>query len=442
VRHLPLRGLLDELDSLVGMLRSSTASLTPEEKAVLHAAARCPGGLGAGAARALCGEGVDAVTAAHGLVDKGLVAVDRTPSAAPEPRWRVLDVVREFVAGSEPRTPLPTAYHRFLRDLLARTGRHLGSERSWFTVLAVENANVRMALQDAADQGDGEGVLALCAGMWQWWQASGALTEGRRWLEVGLGLPGGTVEARAVAWWGLAWLAYLQGDDDAVRDAGRRLDEAAAASGDAATQRNARTVAGMLAIAEDRADDAVESLSEALRLARDLGRPWLLATSLLNHGLAQVSAGRLDVGRASIAEARQLYAEIGDERFGARCLGYLGLVTLVDGEPARARTLFGQSLAVFHSLGEPAGTAEGLAGLAAVEAASGNWARAAELDGAASRLREAHASRQLPLERRTFGACTAPLRELAGDGWERHRLRGRAAELDEVVGSALGLTPG
>jgi len=197
----------------------------------------------------------------------------------------------------------------------------------------------------------------------------------------------------------------------------------------------------MLAIAEDRTDDAVRDLEGALSIARELDRPWILATSLLNLGLARTAAEDFDGARDAIGDALRHYAEIDDQRFQARSRGYLGLVSLSTGDLSQAQTLFAQSLRAFHALAEPGGTAEGLTGLAAVAAASGDASRAATLIGAAQRLRESIAGSELPLERRTMARHVDRARDsIDPDDWATALERGRGLSLDVAVAQALGLS--
>ena len=197
----------------------------------------------------------------------------------------------------------------------------------------------------------------------------------------------------------------------------------------------------MVAISREDAPGAVTLLSEALRLACGLDQSWISATSLLNLGLGYLSAGETDDARAVIGKALAAYEEIGDERFRARCVGYLGLTSLIEDDPDRARALFAQSLSVFRQLAEPGGTAEGLVGIAAVEAATGNLARASTLAGAAARLRESYAGRELPLDRRTTNRYLTSAESHLGEGaWSEAHVRGRNLPLAEAIDLALAST--
>jgi tetratricopeptide (TPR) repeat protein len=278
--------------------------------------------------------------------------------------------------------------------------------------------------------------------MWLYWQAVGALTEGRSWLESGLAAPSSAhPQQRMIALWALGWLAYHQGDIHTARTASQRLAELATAHDNDSATRNAATLSGMVAIAEDRADDAVRDLENALSIARELDRPWILATSLLNLGMARTAAGDFDGARDAIGDALRHYAEIDDQRFQARSRGYLALVSLSTGDLPQARTLFAQSLRAFRALAEPGGTAEGLTGLAAVAAASGDASLAATLIGAAQRLRESISGSELPLERRTMASHVDRARKsIDPTDWATALERGRGLSLEAAVAQALGLS--
>ncbi len=353
----------------------------------------------------------------------------------------------EFTALARGRTDrsdhLDLAYrHRFVAAHLQRVetlAAQVGHEGQWFAALDADAANIEVAMRWADEAGDAESELRLATGLWQYWQARGALSHGRDWLERGLA--GSTVSpgTRMKALWALAWLAFEQGDDDAAGSCADRLDAIAAQSADDTALRNAATVRGMVALAADDPGAAHRELALARELAARLEQPWLVATSCLNLGLAEIATGSTEAARASLSEALRRYEEIGDERFRARCLGYLGLAALVEGAPERAQSLYAQSLAGFAALAEPKGTAEGLAGLAAVAAATADPVRAATLGGSAERLRESFAGRPLPLDARIIGShleeargASAP--EASASAWTS----GRALRLDEAVAFALG----
>ena len=463
IRHIPATVLRDRLAENIGDLTSgkqdpsgryrsleqtlawSMESLGADETLVLGIAALFSDGLRLDAAQAMCGPGLDVVAAVSALVDKSLLFLDASSKELSVARWRMLDVVRQFVqrhsgAVAEPR--LRTAFLHFYIRLLAELASEVGREE-WFGQLAAEDANLKTALTWAVEDRDAETLLRLCGGLWQFWQARGELTEGRRWLETGLSIrPSASDATIMTALWGLGWLAYHQADEVAVKDAAAWLAELAERHQDNRARRNALTLSGMVAISRDHGPEAVNLLQDALSFARQLSERWLLATSQLNLGLAQLCAGDTDRARTAITEAVRAYDEIGDQRFHARCLAYLGHAALIDRDPDRAGALLRNSLTAFRDFAEPGGTAESLVGLAAVDALQGNARRAALLAGAAERLRDSYAGRQLPLDERVSGRYLAVAETLlAPEEWSRAWAEGRELRLDSAIDLALGREP-
>jgi predicted ATPase/transcriptional regulator with XRE-family HTH domain len=459
VRHLPLTVLRDRLAasmddltygtgsserhrSLEQTLAWSTESLSADEALVLQVAALFPGGVRLDAAQGLCGPRIDVVAAVSALVDKSLLFLDAASSEQlAVPRWQMLDVVRQFVqarSGAGVKPGLRTAFLRFYLSLLDELTSEVGREE-WFAVLASEDANLKTALSWAATDRDADTLLRLCGGLWQFWQTRGELTEGRRWLATGLSLRPSASEATTMtALWGIGWLAYHQADEAAAEGAAVRLADLAQRHQDDRARRNAMTLLGMVAISHDQGAEAVNLLEDALSLAVRGGERWLLATSQLNLGLAHLCVGDTDRARAAIGEALRVYEEIDDQRFHARCLGYLGHAALIDRDTDRASALLRSSLAAFRHLAEPGGTAEGLVGIAAVHALHGNATRAAILAGAAERLRDSYAGRQLPLDERVSGRYLAVAEDLLGpEEWSRAWAEGRELRLDSAIDLAL-----
>jgi predicted ATPase/DNA-binding XRE family transcriptional regulator len=458
LRHLPLGTLAERLRddlvdlndtkggrrSLAGIIASSVSALGPARRSVLSVCSLFVAGWRQDILQDVCGSEMDVLGAMSELVDLGLVLV-AAPAAGDMvmPRWRMLDVVRDIVSRSDEKAPeLRDAYVGAMLSFTSRTSRALGQEDTWFRVLATEEPNVLTALRWAEEAQDAETVLRLACSVWQFWQAAGALTEGRRWLATGLQLePPASSYIRMTALWGSGWLAYQQGDYTAAAAAGTELSQLASTDGGQAERRNALTLLGMVAIADERSEEAVELLEGALSLARTLDQPWLLATSLLNTGLARLAAGHPEDARIAVGEALRRYAEIGDERFHARSLGYLGLISLLDNDLDRARALLAKSLAAFHTVGEPAGMAEAFIGLAAVHAAKGERQHAALLAGAGERLREGIAGRALPLDRRTTEKHLETARaSLAPEVWDEAMRRGRELQLEDAVHLATDAT--
>lgn len=324
-------------------------------------------------------------------------------------------------------------------DRIEALGDSVGNEEQWYAVLDADAANLDVALRWADEATDRASVLRLAIGLWQYWQARGALEKGRGWLERGLVEPAASDPAtRLRGLWGLAWLAYEQGDDEGAARAGVAMTRLAEKTGDPVAHRNAHTVAGIVALAAERSDDAIREFELALAFAQAADVRWLLATSHLNLGIARLAASTPEEARTEIATALAHYEDLGDERFRARCLGYLALANVTEGKPEHAHALYVQSLAVFEVLDEAKGIAEGLTGLATVAAATGDARRAAVLAAAAERLRETTTGRAMPVERRVSAEFLARASSaVAAQDWEAWWVEGRALRLPDAITLAL-----
>jgi hypothetical protein len=136
VGHLPLTALRDRLAanlddltysrrdsserhrSMEQTLTWSTESLNADETHVLRVAALFPGGLRLDAAQAMSESGLDIIAVISALVDKSLLFLDRSSEDYAVPRWRMLDVVRQFVQarsgpGIQPRLRTPSCSSTF-----------------------------------------------------------------------------------------------------------------------------------------------------------------------------------------------------------------------------------------------------------------------------------------------------------------------------------------
>jgi transcriptional regulator with XRE-family HTH domain len=415
---------------LAGVVRSlrEDASLTQEELAAeTGLSVRTISDIERGLRRRLYRDTAERLGAALGLAGEALAEFVDLGRGRTEDLRRDLDAEfrRRFVG--------------WYVDRVAALADHIGREEEWYAVLDADRANLTVALGWAADAGDAESLLRLGAGLFRYWQARGDLAFGRGWLQRGLDVePQAGAPTRMNALWGLAWLAHQQGDDACTATCADLLGHLARAEGSGSALRNAATLHGIVALASEDVGAALEQFGIALGIARGLEQPWLLATSLLNLGIAQIADGDLDAARSTLGDALREYDELGDERFRARTVGYFGLVALVEEDPARAEALYLQSLTVFEELDEGKGIAEALTGLATAAAQRGSAARAAVLGGAAERVRESFAGRALPVERRRADQALALARATVdAEAWRAEWTRGRALRLDEAITEAL-----
>jgi predicted ATPase/DNA-binding XRE family transcriptional regulator len=453
VKHMPVSMLRDALvrglDVLVGGPRDlpprqrtmretiawSYRLLEPSEQRAFVELSVFSGGWTLSAATSVCGD--DVLERISGLIDKSLVIkVDDE-----EPRWTMLDVIRGSAAELREDDGAERRHRAVFVALADEAERELGrsDQESWVLRLALEHDNLRSVIRRAIDRGDSGTALRVCGAIWRFWLLHGDLTEGRMWLERSLAIdPGADPGQRAKGIWGLAWLAYHQGDQDVVESCAEELLRLGGARSDPVEQRNALTIRGIVDLANGEFGRALVPFTRCVELVRGSGPSWILATSLLNLGTAMAHDGDVRADGV-LEEARTMYRELGDARFEARSLLYSGYAALARNDARRALSSMREGLVTFWELGDPWGVTEGLEGTAAVLARDGNALGAHRIAGAADAQREAAGTRPLPAD---HAVLERALEQVRHDGdplaWMAAWEEGRTLPVDEAVQAAIG----
>jgi len=447
-KHLSLEALRDQLEGRLNVLvggprdlprRQQTMRdtvawsyelLGPEEQELLRDLSVFSGGWTLEAASAVCGR--DVLQRLSALVDKSLVVLTHDA----EPRYGMLDTVREFGAELREDEAIERRHLDHFLSLAEEAEPELGraAQHSWLERLAREHDNIRAAMGYAM-QRDIESALRIGGAVWRFWLLSGYLSEGRSRLREALGADSdANPRWRAKGLWGLAWLAYHQGDYEEAQRCGEEMLTIARGSDDPVELRNALTIQGIVHLAYERFAESVEVLDRCVELLRDGEPGWLLATSLLNLGMATTHAR--DPRAASVLrDARDLYATLGDRHYEARAVLYSGYAALLKGDEPAARALFRESLIAFWELEDMWGTTEALEGVASIAGRSGSGERAATIAAAAEALREKINARPFPADRavkeRSLEAVRSAMDEISW--YERSSLGGSMSSEDAVT---------
>ena len=449
-KHLPLGALRDQLEHRLDVLTGGPRDLPrrqqtmrdtvawsydlldPAERELFRDLCVFAGGWTLRSASAVCVP--DVLRGLSALVDKSLVG------RHDEGRYTMLDVIREFglelghaTSVNDRHLEYFVAFAEEAEPELGRTGQH-----SWLRTLACEQDNIREALGNAIRRGDATSALRLGGAVWRFWLLEGFLSEGRTWLGAALDTGEAPSRWRAKALWGLAWLAYHQGDYRAAEQCGEEMIGMASSGGDTVELRNALTIRGIVDLAYGRFPQAIGGLERCVSLLAGAGPDWLLATSLLNLGMATAHGGDARAA-AVLGEARDLYEALGDAHYGARAVLYTGYAALLQGEMEAAAAAFREALVAFWELDDLWGTVEGLEGLAALAGARRQAERAATIAAAAGGLRKTVNARPFPSDRavldRYLEAARAATEESA---WDAAGERGRHLAVEEAVEYALG----
>ncbi len=306
------------------------------------------------------------------LMDQSLVrSVEQAES---ESRFAMLETIREFgleaLRETEESPQVRRRHATVYGDLARRSGPHLtGShQKEWLDRLDVERENVRAALEWMLEEGEAEAGLETAAAIWRYWLVRCHMSEGRKWLQDLLAVPGSerVSRHRAEALNGLATFAHNMGHN---REARRVLEEALQVYRVLGDQDGMADVMNNLAWAAcelSEFEQAVSLSRQALAICRERGLKRGQAVALNNLGWVANYQGRYTDAVALHAENLRLRRELGDERQVAFALSSLAWAEQYHGDHPKAIRLLEEAIAALRRVDSPMLVAWALAGRAMV----------------------------------------------------------------------------
>lgn len=341
--------------------------LDEEEKQLYRRLAVFMGSFTLEAAAAVAGEGdtdPDAVMSildgVSSLVNKSLIQQIETPDG--EPRFRLLEMVRDYgLERLRESEELDWVRSRFARTMLnlAQTAapKLLGADQGqWFARLDVERHNLREALGWLMERDEGEEGLTLAGALWRFWYVRGYYAEGRHWLEKALSdYPAASAGGRALAFFGIANIAYAQGDLSVVR---RCLEESMAlwrSIDDRGGQSDALRLLANLAYNQGDYLTARDVAEQGVAIDRMLNNTANTALKLSSLGLTYYRLGDYAAARATLEECLTLLRSVGNQMGVTYAQNWMGLTLRAEGQYAAARALHESSLAIQQAIGDEFG---------------------------------------------------------------------------------------
>jgi predicted ATPase/class 3 adenylate cyclase len=277
--------------------------LEPGERTLFRRLAVFAGGATLEAIEEVCEAETDLVLS---LVDKSLV---RRRDDAPEPRFWMLETIREFAAERLEEVgeveALPDAHARWYLTWAQRWDdevHRVGDRRPLFAKLDIELDNVRRALGWAEERSDAPLLQGLAGALRLYWTARGPYREGRRWLELAYRQPHEDPASVVRLLDGLSGVAYRQADYELAL---RTADEAlplARSTGDEGEIFGAITNVANALSALRRLDEAIDRYDEVLQMARRGTDPIRLAVAIVNRGDTAAIARRYDEAATLLRE--------------------------------------------------------------------------------------------------------------------------------------------
>ena len=343
------------------------------------------GGCTLAAAEAVCDADLDCLSA---LLDNSLLGREQALGA--EPRFRMLDAVREYALDRLEDGDAATLRNRhlaFFAELAEQLGSSIVGPRGPDVLhrLAREHENLRMALAHSLTA-DTEPGFRIAGALGPYWDTSARSREIRAWLERAFGErrsaatqaqvgalvvlgqrllnDGAYRESRtaleaaitageqfdrpssvAVALTYLAWLSAAEGDHDMCLELAEQAVELAKRSKSRWAERQGLAmIAGTLINRGDYAQ-ATSYLERSLRVARRLEDRRTLVTALVNSGYGALCAGQLEPAREFLEEGLAVSRELDHAGSTVGALIPLAWASNDAGETERACVLLREALA-------------------------------------------------------------------------------------------------
>ena len=388
------RDLPERQRSLRATLDWSVQLLDDEPRRVLAVLGAFSGGASLAALETVADD-ADVADALEELLDAALVA--RLPTAD-EPRFGMLETVREYAAelltASGEERAIRDRHLDWLLGLVEGEGLYWQRlmDADWLDEVEVEHDNIRAAFAHGEATGDAERELRLATGMRYFWRVRGYVEEGQQRLERGVELsPAVDDELRARALAEAGVMAFVAGDQERSRarwlealplfeqlgsarevararmelgttwhvenDLPRALEyyEAARDALAGIDDPNAMGVVlanlGAVHHALGDLDRAEEATTAALALAEELGDEDGFAISSLNLATLEVERGRLDVAAEHAAVALDKALRLSYHEVTAYALGIVAAIALESDRPQEAGVLSGAFVELFRTIG-------------------------------------------------------------------------------------------
>ncbi len=341
--------------------------LAPPERDVLNRLSVFSGGFELEAAEAVCSyetvATADVDEALASLVNKNLVVAQRSSTTL---RYSLLETIRQYgrerllaASGEAELHRAHAAHARFYLNFAERAGQELhGPEQGlWLRDLDVDWDNLRTTLAFFLDEPDAtEAVMrigtALHYFLWTRCQRYGidaVCTALSRPADVPA-----PVRAKALFLGGATLAATLGWDSEPERRAGGALIEQGLEMcrtlGDPASTSDALTRYVWVAESLGQHAKASECASEALKIARDVGDPWLIGNAM---AVVATVATSVAAKRTLWQEAAAHLRRVGDLGLCSVCLASQAVLEMEDEQFVTAATLLEESIALSDEIGAP-----------------------------------------------------------------------------------------
>jgi predicted ATPase/class 3 adenylate cyclase len=451
-RDLPARQ-----QTLRGAIAWSYDLLDEDARRLLDRLSVLAGGADLDAAQAVCsppeeGRG-DISDGLMTLVDQSLLKVEETADG--EPRFRLLDTIREYAAerlAERGETVAVQARHRdWFLALAERAAAELSGleQRRWLDRLDLAHDDIRAVLDRSMAGPEPATAIRLAFAMWRFWQKRGHLFEARRRLVAMEAAPWSRDDPRlrAKLMEALGGVCWWQGDLPGMTMCYREALEICLTLGDEAEIANAYynasftyTVPGSTEAPDPDPEGVglgyIEAARERFHRLGDLRGEANALWGLGNYYYFRNHTGN---GIGEFRQALEMFRRTEDLTMEAWALHMLGSGLLRNGEVDEARRYIEHAIRHFHAVGDAAGLTLTLDDMSAVAVAMGDLERAARLRGAARNLTTETGAGLATYVEDAFESGVRPQvrSHMSAGEVDRIGAQGAAMTLDDVVAYAL-----
>ena len=375
------------------------------------------------------------------LTRQSLVRVDAT---ADEPRFRMLETVREFIAEESGTNPdladVQRRHANFFRDLAERADRPLrgAGQSEWAARLELENANLGAAVGWFLAH-DIKPLPHLFRVLWLFWAMRDHLIEVRSWIaELTPAVTSLDDQKQVELFWSAAVTGVQLGDDTAAVAAKSRLEPLLGRFDDPFLEAVAHlAMAWVLPIVDD-FDGALREASVSRQHLRDQDEPFWTAIAIDTLGELEVAIGRLDDAQPHLRQVRELSRQF-DKAWLSVSWSQDATIAIMQGRLEDARALLDDGLTMSLEVDSNVGVTHCLAAFARLAFASGNPQRAAITMGAAEGLRRRVGIRAWPTLRRSEAELGSQIEQTMGsDGFDQAFTAGSELSRREAVAMVRG----
>jgi predicted ATPase/DNA-binding CsgD family transcriptional regulator len=459
VKLLPPTAILARLEDSLGLLVSggrdapdrqrtlrATISwsydlLSEAARRLIAAASVFRGGISLESIEAVCAEalhlGVPVLDALQELVDQSLLRL-AVPSA-PEPRYAMLETVRDFAAGRLSTMPDAAAIRAAHAAQFGRLAKDLARPPCWparggLDLLELEHDNFRVSL-DWYRREDPSAALRLANRLTAFWSARGHFSEGRRRLGELLELVPDDDPERVDALDGAAWLATDQGDRASAIPLLDESIERARATHDVVREATALCYRGRARQSIGDPAGGGADIERALELQTGTGDD--LAAALWWAGASAMFEDDLGLAIERFERCTELSEALGLPAIQARALQLLGVSRLELGDLHGAKSALGKGVPAIADIGDRFAMPVGLSALAGLAGKGGRPRAALQLAGAAAAYEEVNQTYRPQKIRAFLDVWLAPVRTTVGTAAAKLFDEGRGLALGQAI--ALGL---